>query len=369
MGRSPLWDNEDFLADCRSSMEKKAIMAKWEVSSGLVVDVRKAQRGDLERRMVSLDGEVPAWPTIQPADPMEVHYLQPEARPARGGLSLSLKCADPQIGFRVLESGAIEVFHDWQAMSVFIEVCRREQPENITILGDFLDLPSQSRWAQEAGFARTTQMAINEGHKFLVLLRHAAPDAEIVLVEGNHDKRMQNFIEANALAAYGLRRANMPDEWPVMSITYLLRLDELGVTYFDAYPAAAHWDDDSTRNIHGTRANSRGSTMSQYANEAPHINTWAGHTHRAEVVYKTVLGPRGEPIESYAANPGCLCKTDGTVPSVHGALHADGSSARVVEDWQNGFGANLYDSKGNSWPQVYRIRDGRAIYNGELFTA
>ena len=99
MGRSPLWDNEDFLADCRSSMEKKAIMAKWEVSSGLVVDVRKAQRGDLERRMVSLDGEVPAWPTIQPADPMEVHYLQPEARPARGGLSLSLKCADPQIGF------------------------------------------------------------------------------------------------------------------------------------------------------------------------------------------------------------------------------------------------------------------------------
>lgn len=154
-----------------------------------------------------------------------------------------------------------------------------------------------------------------------------------------------------------------------MSIQNLLRLEELEVEYQDAYPAAVHWDDDNTRNIHGTRANSNGSTMAQYAKDLPHINTWAGHTHRAEIVYKTVLGPRGEPIESYSANPGCLCKTDGTVPSVKGAIHSDGSSARVVEDWQAGFGVNLYDNKGNTWPQVYRIKDGKALYNGKLYTA
>lgn len=310
----------------------------------------------------------PAWPVIQPAAPVDAQFVQPESVPARDGLKLSLKCADTQIGFRAVGE-KFETFHDWPAMRVFVEVCRMEQPESIVILGDFLDLPSQGKYAQEAGFARTTQMAIDEGHTFLALLRAAAPHAEIVLIEGNHDKRMQNFIEQNALAAFGLRQANAPASWPVMSLPNLLRLGELRVAYMDAYPAAAHWDDDTTRNIHGTRANSKGSTMAQYANDMPHINTWAGHTHRAEIVYKTVLGPRGEAIESYSANPGCLCKTDGTVPSVHGALHADGTSARVVEDWQQGFGALLYDGKGQSWPQVYRIRDGRALYGGSMLEA
>ena len=311
------------------------------------------------------DERGPEWPVIQAAAAVDIHFIQPEERPAREGLKLSLKCADPQIGFRAV-AGGYEEFHDWRAMQVFVEVCRREQPDSIIILGDYLDLPSQGKYVQEAGFARTTQKAIDEGHVFLALLRAACPEAEIVLVEGNHDKRMQNFIEQNALAAFGLRRANLPAEWPVMSLPNLLRLDELRVSYMDAYPAAAHWDNDRTRNIHGTRANSKGSTMAQYSNDAPHINTWAGHTHRTEIIYKTVIGPRGEAIESYAANPGCLCKTDGTVPSVHGALHTDGTSARVVEDWQQGFGALLYGDDGLSWPQVYRIRDGRSVYGGVL---
>ena len=310
----------------------------------------------------------PEWPVIQPAAPVNIEHMHPDIAPARAGLKLSLKCADPQIGFRAIDGG-YEAFHDWRAMNIFIEVCRREQPDSIIILGDYLDLASQGKYVQEAGFARTTQMAIDEGHVFLALLRAACPDAEIILVEGNHDKRMQTFIEQNALAAFGLRQANMPESWPVMSLPNLLRLDELRVTYMDAYPAAAHWDNDRTRNIHGTRANSKGSTMAQYANDAPHIDTWAGHTHRTEIVYKTVIGPRGEAIESYAANPGCLCKTDGTVPSVHGALHVDGTSARVVEDWQQGFGALLFDEEGNAWPQVYRIRDGRAVYSGEILEA
>ena len=42
MPRSPLWDNANFLADCDSDMSKAEIMEKWEVSSGLVVDVRKS---------------------------------------------------------------------------------------------------------------------------------------------------------------------------------------------------------------------------------------------------------------------------------------------------------------------------------------
>jgi hypothetical protein len=314
----------------------------------------------------------PKWPVIQVADPVAV-TLHPATiqTPVDRDWSyrLAAKAADPQIGFRVLADGSVYPFHDDAALAVFVEVCRLHQPDKITLLGDYLDLPSQSRFAQEESFARTTQLAINRGHRFLAELRAVCPDADIVLIEGNHDARMQRFIQSNALAAFGLKQAEaVAEEWPVMSIPFLLRLDELGVRYIDAYPAATDWDNDLTRNIHGTKANSRGSTMSQYVHELPHVNTWAGHTHRAEVVYRTVLGARGEPIESYAANPGVLCRVDGAVPSVHGAIGSDGRPATVVEDWQQGFGL-LYYNDTESWPQVHRIRNGVAFLDGRRIEA
>lgn len=311
---------------------------------------------------------LPLWPVIQPAKPVRVSLGKVPTKPSRKGFRMSLKGADTQIGYRAV-GDTYETFHDEAAMDIFIQVARAEQPEEIVILGDFLDLPSQGKYAQEAGFARTTQMAIDAGHEFLAKLRAVCPEAKIIIIEGNHDKRMQNFIEQNALAAFGLKKANMPESWPVMSLPNLLRLDELGIEYQDAYPAAVSWDDDRTRNIHGTRSNAKGSTTAQYSNNLPHINTWVGHSHRCEITYKTVIGNRGEAIESYTANPGALCKTDGTVPSVHSASHATGASARIVEDWQNGFGVNLYNDKGESWPQVYRIKDGKALYNGTMYYA
>jgi hypothetical protein len=304
---------------------------------------------------------------IQQAEPVVLRVINRQPKPARD-LKLALKGADTQIGFRRLADGTLDPFHDAAAMGVFIQAATQLQPDKIQILGDFLDLASQGRFAQEAAFANTTQEALNAGHKFLATLRAVCPDAEMVIIEGNHDKRMQNFIEANALAAFGLKRANMPESWPTMSLPFLLRLDELNISYVDAYPAATDWDNDTTRNIHGTKANSKGSTTAQYVHQVPHLNTWAGHTHRVEITYHNVIGPRGEAIESYSANPGCLCRVDGAVPSVNGAIGADGAAARIVENWQQGFGLAYYNET-ESWPAVYRIINGRALMGGMELTA
>lgn len=312
-----------------------------------------------------VENPAPKWPVIQPAQPVRVKVKEIPPKPVRNGFKMSLKCGDNQIGYRVLEDGTVEEFHDLRAMALVTEIARREQPDSIVILGDFLDLPSQGRWVQEAAFAKTTQMALDAGYRWLAELRAVAPYAEIVLIEGNHDKRLQNFVETNAVSAFGLRKADLPEAWPVMSIPNLLRLDELNVTYHDAYPTATHWDNDFVRNMHGTRSNSKGSTTAQYANETPHLSMWIGHSHRAEVTYKTVVGPRGEPIKSFVANPGALCKTDGTVPGFHSAIHANGASSRYVEDWQQGLGV-MYYTETEAWPFVYRIEDGRTIYNGEV---
>lgn len=310
----------------------------------------------------------PSWPVIQPAAPVNVTIADRPAKPVRG-MKLALKGADTQIGFRRQADGSLDPFHDDKAMEVFSRAAHKMQPDKIQILGDFLDLASQGRFAQEASFAQTTQAALDRGHRFLAELRAGCPNAEIVIIEGNHDKRMQNFIETNAVAAFGLKRAGLPESWPVMSLPYLLRLDEIGIAYVDAYPAATDWDNDTTRNIHGTKANSKGSTTAQYIHQLPHLNTWAGHTHRVEITYHSVIGPRGEPIESYSANPGCLCRVDGAVPSVNGAIGADGTAARIVENWSQGFGVAYYNDT-ESWPAVYRIRNGVALIDGmELVAA
>ena len=233
-------------------------------------------------------------------------------------------------------------------------------------LGDFLDLPSQGRFDQEAGFAGTTQRAIDRGHLFLQQQRAAAgPKAEIVLIEGNHDRRMEKYILSNSAASWGLKRANM-DELPVMSLPYLLRLDEIGVEYIDAYPAGAYWLTPTLRAVHGNKARSNGSTAAAYTNADPHISTIFGHAHRLEIQSRTVFNRDGS-IQSVAVSPGCLCRVDGAVPSVNGSTHVDGSPAKYFENWQQGVCVITIDENDNPFFEMVQIKDGVAWFRGQKF--
>jgi predicted phosphodiesterase len=277
---------------------------------------------------------------------------------------------DPQIGYRNL-NGMLDPFHDEAAMSVALKMIdylyHSDRVDAVVNLGDFLDLPSQGRFEQEAGFAGMTQQALDRGHLFLQEQRAAAGEgAEIILIEGNHDRRMEKFIQINAAAAWGLKRANA-DELPVMSIPYLLRLDEIGVEYIDAYPAGAYWISKNLRAIHGHKVRSGGSTAAAYTNDTPHISTVFGHIHRQEVQSKTVFDRDGS-IRSQAISPGCLCRVDGAVPSVNGSTKIDGSTAKYWENWQQGIAVITVDGDEFS-TELVQIVEGVAWFRGKKFTA
>jgi Calcineurin-like phosphoesterase. len=315
----------------------------------------------------------PAWPVIQQAKPVVVQYKPAVTRPAtKSEWKTAVVFPDPQIGFRLYEDGTLDPYHDTKAMSVALSVLDYEQQQNgvdqLVNLGDFLDLPSQGKYAQEAAFANTTQLAIDYGHVFLAKQRALAPNAKIILIEGNHDRRLQNFVELNALSAFGLRRAGLPDTWPVMSLPYLLRLDELNVEYIDAYPAGVHWIADDLRAIHGDKVRSGGSTAAAYTNALPHISTVFGHTHRLEIQSKTTFDRMGK-IRSMAISPGCLCRTDGAVPSVNGAIGIDGRPAQEFENWQNGIAVIKYKDNGEFFVNLVQIDGGKTVYNGVEFRA
>jgi predicted phosphodiesterase len=312
----------------------------------------------------------PKWETIRQAQPVNITAPKPAKKP-KTKHKVAVVLPDPQIGGRFLFDKGWDPFHDEAAMDVALQLVsfleETDRVDWVINLGDFLDLPSQGRFDQEAGFAGTTQQAIDRGHLFLQQQRAAAgPEAEIVLIEGNHDRRMEKYILSNSAAAWGLKRANM-DELPVMSLPYLLRLDEIGVTYIDAYPAGAFWLTPTIRAIHGNKARSNGSTAAAYTNADPHISTIFGHAHRLEIQSRTVFN-RDAAIRSVAVSPGCLCRVDGAVPSVNGSTHVDGTPAKYYENWQQGVAVVVVEND-VPYVELIEIRNGVAWFRGQKFTA
>lgn len=313
---------------------------------------------------------IPNWTPVHQARPV---VIKPPKliRTRKGGWNVAVIYPDPQIGFRTLE-GRLDPFHDESAMDLALQITgwleEHDRVDAVINLGDFLDLPSQGRFEQEPSFASTTQAAVDRGHLFLQQQRAAAgPKAKIVLIEGNHDRRMEKFIVSNAASAYGLKRANV-DEVPVMSLPFLLRLDEIGVEYIDAYPAGAYWLNDKLRAIHGDKVRSNGSTAAAYTNNTPHISTIFGHVHRQELQSRTIFDRLG-PIKSVAVSPGCLCRVDGAVPSVNGSTKLDGSPAKFYENWQQGIAVVHYKKTGEFFTDLVQFNDGVAVFRGKEFKA
>lgn len=315
----------------------------------------------------------PAWPLIQPSPPVKIDPPKPRKKAPSlvGGWEIAVVLPDPQIGFRKYSDGEMDPFHDDSAMDVAIQVTAALEHEvgvaQVINLGDYLDLPQQGKYAQEAAFAHTTQPALDRGGIFLAEQRAAAPNAKLVLIEGNHDKRMRNFVEMNALSAFGLKRANTPESWPVMSVPYLLRMDELGdCIYMDGWPAATWWINEKLRAIHGDKVRSNGSTAAAYTNDMPHVSTIFGHIHRQEIQSKTTFDRQGK-IKSMAISPGCLCRIDGSVPSVKGGQKDDGRPVLHYENWQQGISVVTYKPEGSFHVDLVHIDNGKTLYRGQEF--
>lgn len=307
----------------------------------------------------------PEWPVVQPAAPVKL----PAPRPRAHSTSKWKTCVilpDQQIGYRrnIDDLGTLDPFHDEAAMALAIEAIRLVKPTKIINLGDTLDLAEIGRWVKEPGFQRTTQPALDRAHLHLAEQRYAAPDAEIEYVEGNHENRLPRWIMENAGWSFGLRRANLPESWPILSVPELLRLDELGVTYVPGYPAGITWINERLACIHGSKVRSSGSTAAAVIDDEK-VSVIFGHVHRRERQDKTRRTRYG-PRTALAISPGCLCRIDGAVPSTKGAIDPRGNVVPTAENWQQGFAVVTYqDGEGSFDVEQVSIHDGTAIFRGQ----
>lgn len=268
-------------------------------------------------------------PFIRQAQPTVVRPSR-RKKPERNGDSLSILGGDLQAGFR-----GSEPFHDEVAMALFQLAIRELQPDNVVFTGDMIDLTAQSRWEQRNDWATRTQDAIDRYHSFLAETRaNAGKDANIVVVHGNHEQRMDTSIQRDAAHLLGLRRANAGHELSVLTLQYLCRYDDLNIQSVDGYPNAAYWLEDNLKVTHGTNATKGGSNAAKYLAQED-SSTIYGHSHRMEVAFRTRATRLGQRVVA-AASPGCLCRTDGGVPGFNYSVDNQGRTVPKAEDWQQG---------------------------------
>lgn len=310
----------------------------------------------------------PQWPVIQPGPSIKVQ--PPKSTKKRTGWPTAVVLPDIQIGFYRQADGTLEPIHDERAMSVAMSICRDAQPDVIVLLGDNLDLAELGKYIVTPAYQQTTQATIDRATMLCAQLRSIAPEATIVWLAGNHEERLPKYLLTNASAAFGLRRGNLPDSWPVMSVPFLLRMDEYGIEYRPGYPASSVWITERLRVIHGDRVTSGGSTAHKFL-QSEKTSVIYGHIHRREWAERTRDDHDG-PRTVLAASPGCLARIDGAVPSVKGGVDLDGRpliGARV-EDWQQGLAVIPYDpDSGRFCYEQIAIHDGWAMWRGQEYRA
>jgi predicted phosphodiesterase len=310
----------------------------------------------------------PEWPLVKQGPSFKVPVNKTSSKPTTG-FKTCVVVPDLQIGFYRGRSGELEATHDEKAISVSLAIIKTVKPEVIVCVGDNLDLPEMGKYLTYPAYAQTTQASIDRATAFCAEMRNAAPNAQIVWLAGNHEERMPKYLLTNAGAAYGLRKGNIPESWPVLSVPYLCRMDEFGVEYRPGYPASDFWINEKLRVIHGDRVKSSGSTAHVYLN-AEKTSVIYGHIHRIETAYKTREDFDG-PRTIMAASPGCLARIDGAIPSTKGGVDLDGRPLIRYENWQQGLGVVTYEDTGahKFAYEVIPIYDGWAMYHGKEYSA
>ena len=280
---------------------------------------------------------------------------------------------DMQIGYYHGPDGELISTHDERAIELVLQIMKKHQPHKIIMVGDNLDFPEFGRYRLSPAFAQTTQASIDYATVLMYRIRLACPGAEIVWIAGNHEERLPNWLLDNACPAFGIKQGKQVhvveegEEFPVLSVPHLCRLDDVGVTYLPGYPTAEYWINERLKVIHGKFVKSRGSTSHKYL-DAEKVSVLYGHIHRIEDNLRTFDSWAG-PSTIRAASPGTLAKTDGAVPSTKGGLDLYGRPLPVVEDWQQGFGFVRYKTEGSHhfFYNNYPIIDYMAEFQGKIY--
>ena len=226
-------------------------------------------------------------------------------------------------------------FHDDKAIDVALKFVKYLHPYRI-VLHELLDWYSLSRFDKDPN----RKLDLNKDKKltveYLRRIRDMFPKTKIVMLQGNHDKRLIKYLRIHAEELHNL------DELKIQS---LLKLDELDIEYRTDY---------SFRGVlfkHGEIVRKYSGYTARAELEKEGVSGCSGHTHRMGAHYQTLRGGKYVWLET-----GCLC---------------DPKQADYIEgtaNWQQGLGGMIF-KKGSKhfYPFLTPVIDGEIIWGNKTF--
>ncbi len=244
---------------------------------------------------------------------------------------------------------------DKQAIATFFSDLEVIKPSEIVMLGDHLECGGFLAQHHTLGYVAQTEYTFDEDvratNQLLDRIQSLAPAASIDYIEGNHERRIENWCVTESLRnsqdAEYLRR--------MFSASAVLGLDRRGIRwirqgqYYDDIPLPATIKRGHCYFTHGS------STAKHAA--AEHVkkfggNVVYGHTHRADsYVIRTV---KAGIIGGWS--PGCLCVLQPLWQHTN------------PTDWSHGYGLQLVNPDGSFLHINVPIIDGKS-YLSPLFKA
>lgn len=230
-------------------------------------------------------------------------------------------------------------YQDDVAVRALTEFIRWFEPDVLIFLGDSIDFQAISRYRKSPEMALKLQYEIDETIRVTDgIIAAAPPEAKIYYLEGNHERRLQSYLETKAPELHGLRS---------MNVDHLLQLSERGIEYISPGRMVFH----GILVKHGDLVRKFPGYTAKAEMEAEWMSGVSGHTHRSGVAEKNTAGGRFKWLES-----GCLCRFD--------MEYLEGK----VPDWQLGFSIGYFWKKSERFDlQIVEIIDGKAMYGGEEF--
>lgn len=230
-------------------------------------------------------------------------------------------------------------FHDKAAWALNLKVIRERQPKTLIIMGDFADFYSINghgvdpkhrdlRLKDEVGAVNTC----------LDQLDAAVPNAARYFIQGNHEWRLDRYIQDRAAKLHGM-----------LTTEKSFRLRKRGWHYT---PYHQHIKIGSVFYTHDT--GKAGANAHRQAERAFSDNAVIGHTHR--MALEISGNARGKPH---------VCGMFGWLGDINAAEYMHLINAR--RDWTLGFGTGWMKKDGTTFFSQHPIVNGEACVDGHLF--
>lgn len=233
--------------------------------------------------------------------------------------------------YKVLVLPDIHVpFHDTAAIEAVIDYAKDERWDELIQLGDFVDLDVVSRFViGKPGVIEGRRLSddYEMGGRLLDRLLSAArkknPDCKATLLEGNHEHRINRWLES------------YPQLRGMLEVPIGLKLKERGVNWVEADSKGEIYKVREVAFAHGLYFNLHHAKKTLEEFDVGDI--WYGHCHDQQEYTKSSYNNR----KRRGGSLGCLCSLD--------LDYVQGRPTR----WQHGFGAFFF---GGSTYAAHRIR-------------